>query len=168
MRLNGIDRYVRVRSYVFDNQGLSDLTDAELLQQIIKEPEFDSLFVGVEGSEDVGSYQGRGIHGPFDLSKLTPELYERVSVSEFRKHLQSHFDDPFYIQEDGPVSSERIAAVNEVLNSLVERSSRIFRLIIDRGNVNHLSRERVHSDFDEYIFIDDNNSAIHFFIVAAD
>jgi len=26
----------------------------------------------------------------------------------------------------------------------------------------------VHSDFDEYIFIDDDNNAIHFFIVAAD
>lgn len=167
-RINGTYRYIRVRSYLFGGRELSDLSDNDLLQQVIEEPEFDSLFVGAEDSEDVGSYQGRGIHGPFDLSKLTPDLYERISVPEFRKHLQSHFNDPFYIQEDGPVSSERIAAVNEIINSLVDRSSRIFRLIIDRGNVNYLSEGRVHSDFDEYLFIEDNNSTIHFFIVAAD
>lgn len=168
LRLNGIYRYVRVRSYACTGRDLSELSDKKLLQTVIEAPAFDSLFVGGEGSDDVGSYQGRGSHGPFDLSRLTPDLYERISVSDFRNYLRSHFDDPFYIREGGPVSSDTVVAVNHIVDSISRRSSRIFRLIINRGDEEYLSTNRVHSDFDEYLFIEDRRNVVHFFVVAVD
>lgn len=168
VQINGADRYIRLRSFVMHTPTLTDLTDAELLQQVIQKPEFDSLFVGTEDSEDVGSYQGRGIHGPFDLAMMSPELYERISASEFHDDLRRHYADPFYIQEDGPVSPEKMAAVDQVVNPIVDRASRIFRLTINRGSEEYLSEGRVHSDFDEYLFVEDRTNAIHFFIVAVD
>jgi len=162
LRLNGTYRYVRVRSYACTGQDLSDLSDGKLLQMVMEAPAYDSLFVGSEGSDDLARYQGRGRHGPFDLSRLTPDLYERISLSDFRNYLRSHLDDPFYIREDGPVSTDTGAALNHIADSISRRSSRIFRLIINRGDEQYLSASRVHSDFDEYLFVEDWRNIVHF------
>lgn len=176
--LNG-ERYLRIKSYRA-TETFDSLSDHELTEMLLRQPFYEHLLVGPIGYDERDkSVQASGQHGPCDLKKLSPALYYHLSVDEFRKRLQAHYDDPFYrerrymasspeSQDEDPVPDSVIEDINTFLNRLPLGESRIFSLEINLNDSEYLGDLPLHSDFQEYIIFEPKKGRIHLFIIAWD
>lgn len=162
------ERYLRIKTYhASADWSLSQLSDEELVEAFMRQPLYDHLLVGPTGYDEKDEgVQKSGQHGPFALERLSSDLYRRLSEKEFRRRLQDHYDDPFYIEE-GPVSESAVAEISLFLSELPLNACRIFGLEISFEEAEtYFGDMPLHSDFDEYVLVE--RDQLHFFIIAWD
>jgi hypothetical protein len=133
----------------------------ELFRALLQHPDYQQGFTGQADSDD-----WKGVHGPFQVEKLQPENFVRLTRKEFLDLVREDLEDDRF---DSPPVNEQQVALYSLLADVTTDETVYFHLDIKRDD-----REYAHDLwwilylFHEYILVDESTGLLHRCVVGYD
>jgi hypothetical protein len=152
-------RWFRILDYDVEDPAADS---ARILESLLLDPDYPDTLMGPEPSPWIhmaASKQRDAVRGPYLVSKLTPDSYERVSPEVAQGILDESLG-----REIPPATAEEVG-VARVFSETIRGENELLRLRDDPSAWHGLAFLKIVSDFEELVVLDRRNKRLR--VVAA-